>query len=141
METVSVIMLWLHYLATVMWIGGMAFNIFVLRPSMMVLEQSQRPVLGNKVLKRFIVFAWLSIAALVITGVSIATSPYGTALLGKHLVTSVMVLIVAWISFVLSSRLAPFAPKPETIVLLVKTNLSLGILVLLLTALLRYRAT
>lgn len=134
-------MLWLHYLATVMWIGGMAFNILVLRPSMIVLEQSQRPVLGNKVLKRFIVFAWLSITVLILTGVSIATSPYGTALLGKHLVTSVMVLIVAWISFVISSRLAPFAPKPETIVLLVKTNLSLGILVLLLTALLRYRAT
>ncbi len=141
METVSVIMLWLHYLATVMWIGGMAFNIFVLRPSMMVLEQSQRPVLGNKVLRLFIIFAWLSITVLILTGVSIATSPYGTALLGKHLVTSVMALIVAWISFVLSSRLAPFAPKPETIVLLVKTNLSLGILVLLLTALLRYRAT
>lgn len=141
METVSVIMLWLHYLATVMWIGGMAFNIFVLRPSMMVLEPDQRLVIGYKVLRRFIIFAWLSIITLILTGISIATSPYGTVLLGKHLVTSVMVLIVAWISFVLSSRLAPFAPKPETIVLLVKTNLSLGILVLLLTALLRYRAT
>lgn len=137
MELINIIMLWLHYLATVIWIGGMAFNIFVLRPSITVLEPDQRLVLGNKVLRRFIIFAWLSITSLILTGVSITTSPYGTALLGKHLVTLVMVLIVAWISFVLSSKLAPFAPKPETIVLLVKTNLSLGILVLLLTALLR----
>ncbi len=136
MEIVNIIALWLHYLATVVWIGGMAFNLLVLRPSMAVIDQNQRPVLANKVLKRFIIFAWLSIATLVLTGISITTS-YGIVLFGKHLVILVMVLIVGWISFVLSSKLAPYAPKPETILMLVKTNLSLGILVLLLTAVLR----
>lgn len=147
MELINIITLWLHYLASVMWIGGMAFNILVLRPSMIVIDQSQRPVLGTTVLKRFIIFAWLSIVLLIITGISIALSrvafgdifrtTYGIVLLSKHFVTLIMILIVTWISFVLSTKLAPFAPKPNTILILVKTNLSLGIIVLLLTAILR----
>ncbi len=147
MEIIYIITLWLHYLATVMWIGGMAFNLLVLRPSMTVIDQNQRPILGTMVLKRFIIFAWLSIIVLILTGISIASSriafedifstTYGIVLLGKHFVTLIMVLIVAWISFVLSAKLSSFAPKPETILLLVKTNLSLGILVLLLTSVLR----
>src|SRR3989304_6486621 len=59
MEIIIIFMLWLHYLASVMWIGGMAFNILVLRPSMVAIDQNQRPVLGTTVLKRFIIFAWL----------------------------------------------------------------------------------
>lgn len=147
MEIINIITLWLHYLATVMWIGGMAFNLLVLRPSMILIDQNQRPILGTKVLKRFIIFAWLSIAVLILTGTSIAFSrvvfedifstTYGIVLLSKHFVTLIMILIVTWVSFVLSTKLAPFAPKPDTILTLVKTNLFLGILVLLLTATLR----
>jgi len=147
MEIINSIMLWLHYLATVMWIGGMAFNLLVLRPSMIVVDQNQRPILGTTVLKRFIFFAWLSILVLNITGISIALSrvafedilstTYGIVLLSKHFVTLIMILIVTWVSFVLSTKLAPFAPKPNTILILVKINLSLGIVVLLLTAILR----
>jgi putative copper export protein len=130
-----------------MWIGGMAFNILVLRPSMVAIDQNQRPILGTKVLKRFIIFAWLSITVLILTGIPIAFSSvafedilsttYGIVLLSKHFVTLIMIFIVAWVSFVLSTKLALFAPKPNTILILVKTNLSLGILVLLLTAILR----
>jgi len=147
MEIINIIMLWLHYLATVMWIGGMAFNLLILRPSMTVIDQNQRPVLGTKVLKRFIIFAWLSIAVLILTGISIAltgvgfenifSTTYGIVLLGKHFVTLIMILIVTWVSFVLSTKLASYAPKPDTTLILVKINLSLGVLVLLLTAILR----
>ena len=147
MEIIIIFMLWLHYLATVMWIGGMAFNILVLRPSMVTIDQNQRPILGTMVLKRFIIFVWLSIIVLILTGIPIAfrhvafedilSTTYGIVLLSKHFVTLIMILIVTWISFVLSSKLATFAPKPNTILILVKTNLSLGILVLLLTAILK----
>ena len=147
MEIIIIFMLWLHYLASVMWIGGMAFNLLVLRPSMVAIDQNQRPVLGTTVLKRFIIFAWLSIVVLILTGISIAFSrvafeaifstTYGIVLLSKHFVTLIMIIIVTWVSFALSKRLAPFAPKPDTILILVKTNLSLGILVLLFTATLR----
>jgi uncharacterized membrane protein len=147
MEIINIIMLWLHYFATVMWIGGMAFNLLVLRPSMIVIDQNQRPILGTKVLKRFIIFAWSSISVLVLTGISITYShiafedilstSYGIVLLGKQIVTLIMVLIVAWVSFVLSAKLASFAPKPNTVLILVKTNLFLGLFVLLLSAILR----
>lgn len=66
MKIIIIFMLWLHYLATAMWIGGMAFNILVLRPSMVAIDQNQRPVLGTTVLKRFIIFAWLSMAVLIL---------------------------------------------------------------------------
>jgi len=147
MEIIYIITLWMHYLATIMWIGGMAFNILVLRPSMAAIDQNQRPVLGTTVLKRFIIFAWLSIAVLILTGVpigfsnvgfeNILSTNYGIVLLSKHFVTLIMILIVTWVSFVLSTKLVSFAPRPNTILILVKTNLSLGILVLLLTATLR----
>lgn len=147
MAIINIITLWLHYLATVMWIGGMAFNLLVLRHSMVVIDQNQRPILGTAVLKRFIIFAWLSITVLILTGISIASSriafediintTYGIVLLSKHFVTLIMILIVTWVSFVLSKKLAPFAPKPDTILTLVKINLSLGIVVLLLTSILR----
>src|SRR4030067_2080058 len=147
MEIIYIITLWMHYLATVMWIGGMAFNLLVLRPSMVAIDQNQRPVLGTTVLKRFIIFAWLSIAVLILTGIPMAfnrvaiedifSTTYGIFLLSKHFVTLIMILIVTWVSFVLSTKLAPFAPKPNTILILVKINLSLGILVLLLTAISR----
>jgi putative copper export protein len=114
---------------------------------MAAIDQNQRPVLGTTVLKRFIIFAWLSMAVLILTGIPIAfnrvafedifSTTYGIVLLSKHFVTLIMILIVAWVSFVLSKKLAPFAPNPNTILILVKTNLSLGILVLLLTAILR----
>ncbi len=114
---------------------------------MVAIDQNQRPVLGTMVLKRFIIFAWSSIVILIFTGISIVFSrvafedifstTYGIVLLGKHLVTLIMILIVTWVSFVLSTKLVPYAPKSNTILTLVKTNLSLGILVLLLTAILR----
>jgi len=115
-----------------MWIGGMAFNIMVLRPSMVAIDQNQRPVLRTTVFKRFIIFAWLSIVVLTLTGIPIAFSrvviedifstTYGIVLLGKHFITLIMILIVAWVSFVLSSKLAPFAPKPNTILILYITT-------------------
>lgn len=49
-------------------IGGMAFSLLVLRPSMIAIDQNQRPVLGTTVLKRFIIFARLSIVVLILTG-------------------------------------------------------------------------
>lgn len=49
MEITNIIILWLHYLATVVWIGGMAFNIMVLRPSMTVIEQNERLKISDMV--------------------------------------------------------------------------------------------
>lgn len=140
----SITMEFLHLIATVIWIGGMFFNIFVLRPSLGIIEQEQRVKLGYTVLKRFLPFAWISIIILFITGIFLRN--YET-LIFKHIIVLFMVLIVAIISFILFPKLTPIVLQERIqdekrkelikingkIVLLVKINLMLGILVMLLT--------
>lgn len=163
MEILSVIADWLHLLATAVWIGGMAFNIWVLRPSLTSIDPPQRIKLGSAVLNRFIYIAWACIATLIFTGIFIARpkggATYGFVLMVKHITVLTMVLIVAVISFVLFPKsrtfvskinaepketpsLSSIKPSPRLrkvlgqMVLLVKLNLTLGILVLLFTAIL-----
>jgi len=162
MNIVSVIIDWLHLLATVIWIGGMAFNIWVLRPSLTVIEPTKRVKLVGETLKRFIYFAWLSIALLIVTGVflgrttsgTLLSTNYGIILVTKHATVIAMAIIVAVISFLLFPKLKTFLSElkaetskkeelsPELVkilgktVSLVKLNLTLGILVLLFTAIL-----
>ena len=54
----------LHVLATVVWVGGMVFAHFFLRPALAQLEPPQRLRLMHEVLRRF--FAAVSVAALLI---------------------------------------------------------------------------
>jgi uncharacterized membrane protein len=163
MEILSVIADWLHLLATVVWIGGMAFNVWVLRPSLTSVDPSRRIKLGSAVLNRFIYLAWACIATLISTGIFIARprggAIYGFVMTAKHMTVLAMVLIVAVISFVLFPKSRAFVskinaetretpslsstePPPELrkvqgqMVLLVKLNLTLGVLVLLFTAIL-----
>lgn len=145
----SITMEFLHLIATVIWIGGMFFNIFVLRPSLGIIEQGQRVKLGYTVLKRFLPFAWISIITLFISGIFLGSND--TLIFTKHIIVLFMVLIVAIISFILFPKLTSivFQDKIQNeqrkelikingkIVLLVKINLILGILVLLLTTILR----
>ncbi|MFQ6050477.1 MAG: CopD family protein [Candidatus Hydrothermarchaeota archaeon] len=156
MEFITVILRWIHDVATVVWIGGMAFNISVVRPSLIVVDPSQRIKLAVTVLKRFIYFAWGCIFLLVFSGVFMVNkaislgmylnTPYGNVLAIKHFVLLAMVVLVAWISFISCPKVAelvkpeqPPEPTPElmkllgNIVSIVKVNLALGFLVLLLT--------
>lgn len=141
----------------------MAFNIFVLRPSLTALEPTKRVKLVGLVLKRFIYFAWLSIAVLILTGIfldnrtseALLSTNYGIALIIKHSIVVMMTGIVAVVSFVLFPKLKMFLGEfdantyettkipPELatllgkIVTLVKLNLTLGVFVLLVTAILK----
>lgn len=56
----------LHVLATVLWVGGMMFAHFFLRPALAQLEPPQRLRLMHEVLRRF--FAAVGVAALLILG-------------------------------------------------------------------------
>lgn len=162
MNIINVILDWLHLLATTVWIGGMAFNIWVLRPSLSIMEPTKRIQLVGAVLKRFIYFAWVSIGALIFTGIFLGressevllSSNYGIALIFKHAIVTGMVVIVALVSFVLFPKLRMFLSELDVkayeatklpqeltallgkIVALVKLNLTLGVIVLLVTAML-----
>jgi len=162
LNIINVILDWLHLLATTVWIGGMAFNILVLRPSLSVIEPAKRVKLVGIVLKRFIYFAWLSTGILIFTGIflgrgapeALLRSNYGIALIIKHAIVVVMTVIVALVRFVFFPKLRMFLSEldvkvyettklpPELVTLLgkivalVKLNLTLGVFVLLVTALL-----
>lgn len=150
MNVINIVMDWLHLLATTVWIGGMSFNILVLRPSLTIVDPPQRVKLVGQVLNRFLYLAWISILILIVTGIFTATPTnlnYGILLSIKHIIVTAMVIIVAIISFILFPKLRKFISQTGSmklsseitellgrIVLLVKFNLILGIIVLLITA-------
>lgn len=57
-----------HVLGAVLWVGGMAFALMVLRPALAVLEPPQRLALHLAVLGRFFRLVWHVMPALLLTG-------------------------------------------------------------------------
>ena len=58
----------LHVLGAVLWVGGMAFAIFALRPALAVLEPPQRLALHQGVLSRFFRIVWHAMPAVLLSG-------------------------------------------------------------------------
>lgn len=141
----------LHLLATVFWIGGMAFINVVLEPSMAAISPAERGKLMGTIGKRFSMIAWASVLVLLITGflktpdglLFDTSEGYGITLLAKHVTVLLMILVGLRISLVLVPRItrqAPQggqAPSAEFIAtqkqfhLLSRLNFALGILVLI----------
>jgi uncharacterized membrane protein len=66
-----------HILAAVIWVGGMFFAHLVLRPSAGPLDLPIRLALWERVLGRFFLWVWLSIAALLISGFAMVMIGFG----------------------------------------------------------------
>jgi uncharacterized membrane protein len=62
------VLLALHLLGAVVWVGGMAFALLVLRPSLSVLEPAQRLALHANVFRRFFLIVWHAMPVLLLTG-------------------------------------------------------------------------
>lgn len=59
----------LHLAAAMVWLGGMAFMLFALRPSLSLMESpAQRLPLLAAVLRRFFMLVWAAIALLLLSG-------------------------------------------------------------------------
>ena len=58
----------LHILAAVIWVGGMFFAVFVLRPSTGELEPDQRLAVWGRVFACFFPWVWASIALILASG-------------------------------------------------------------------------
>lgn len=138
----------LHLLAVIVWVGGMAFAHFCLRPALAVLDPPQRIALMHAVLSRF--FPIVAVAALLVlaSGVALlALAGFGMnpqrwlmLLLGL-----VMLAIFGWIRGGLYPRFAASAGRAATaeaaaalapIRRWVGVNLVLGTLIVLGSALL-----
>ena len=153
--TFDIVMLWLHTLAAVSWVGGMVFNLFVLRPSVGVIDAGDRVKLTLTVLRRFISLVWLCVVVLAISGIYLSVlkvgsleiligSSFGRIFLLKLVIVAVMVSIVAYIRYNRLPLLESLVGTPEIgrvlggVVSLVRLNLVLGAGILLLSGILAY---
>jgi uncharacterized membrane protein len=100
---------WLHMLATVVWIGGLAaISLIVLPAARRSLSSDKMAALMAAIQKRLSPLAWFSLAVLVGTGLfQMSASPnydgflaientWAAAILVKHLVFLVMILLAAY---------------------------------------------
>jgi uncharacterized membrane protein len=67
----------LHILAAVVWVGGMFFAYMVLRPSAGPLEPPSRLALWQRVFGRFFPWVWVSIAVLLLSGYAMLFLRFG----------------------------------------------------------------
>lgn len=144
----------IHLLITVVWIGGMIYTTLVLMPALGAIDPPQRGRLVGAVAKRFTIVAWVSVAALIVTGfiktprqmLFDPASDFGRILLIKHIAFGLMIVIGAIITFGVAPRIYKHSPKPgeppapeflqaqARVKLLSGTNMILGVLVLLLVS-------
>ncbi len=75
----------LHLLAAVIWVGGMFFAYTCLRPvAATLLEPPQRLPLWRETFTRFFVWVWVALMLLIITGHSMIAQQGGMANVGLH---------------------------------------------------------
>jgi Predicted integral membrane protein len=68
----TALLVFLHLVAAVIWMGGMAFILFAMRPAAFALLQPPvRPQFILATLQRFFPLVWLSIAVILISGLII----------------------------------------------------------------------
>jgi len=71
------ILIGLHTLAAVIWVGGMFFAYNVLRPSAGPLEPAERLALWHRVFRRFFSWVWTSIVLLLASGYGLMLIYFG----------------------------------------------------------------
>lgn len=67
----------LHALAAIVWVGGMVFAHFALRPSLPVLEPPLPLKLWEQVFPRFFAWVWVAVVTLLVTGYALIYTTWG----------------------------------------------------------------
>jgi uncharacterized membrane protein len=142
------LLLALHILAAVIWVGGMFFAYMVLRPSAGALEPPQRLPLWHRVFGRFFPWVWASIAALLGTGYAMVAFLGGFRGMGIHVhlmqATGILMMLLffhlyfaPWKRFrraVEQGALPEAARNLDQIRVIVATNLVLGLITVVVGA-------
>src|SRR5258706_9534325 len=155
---------WLHMLATIVWVGGLALMALVVWPGARAML-GPGPELGafiRRLQQRFYPLAWLSLAVLIATGLTQMeanpnytgflrlSSTWAVVILAKHVAVGGMILIGLYMQLSLQPELARLvlleahgrpAPNAEKLrqreLNLTRLNLLCGVLVLGFTAIAR----
>lgn len=139
-------MLALHLLGVVAWVGGMAFALMVLRPSLAVLEPATRLALHAEVFRRFFRLTWHVMPIVLISGYAMLFGAYGgfkgapPAVHVMHLLGLVMTVIFLvivfgpWRAMRAAGTAIERAAAAERIRGLVRVNLILGVVTVVVAA-------
>ena len=154
-ELILITIYWLHLIATVVWIGGITFILFIAIPSCKKVLGAEADKVLSEISKRFTPLANYSIGLLVITGVVLAglskefsgfkifENYWTMMLILKHLFVLVMIIIHFYRGLVLAPKITRTTTDTEKANLqklslnLVKVNFGLGLMVLLLSGIMR----
>jgi uncharacterized membrane protein len=141
---------WLHSIATVVWIGGITFILFIVLPSAKQVLGVEAGKLMGEISKRFNPIANYSIILLIVTGavltafnkqysgISNFDNNWLLGLIVKHVFVIGMVIVHFYRGLILTPKIAKTeadekASLQKLSLNLVKTNFCLGLIVLLMS--------
>ena len=148
-EIILAVSYWLHLTATVVWIGGIAFILFIAIPSAKQVLGADAGKLMGEISKRFTPIANYSIIFIVVTGAALTCfnkqfsgignfgNSWSLTLIMKHVLVFVMVAVHFYRGLILAPRIVKTEAASEKTSLqklslnLVKLNFCLGVIVLL----------
>ena len=94
--TLHHLMLFVHLAGVIVWVGGMSFAHFCLRPASLALPPPQRLALWHGVLARFFPIVWLALAAIVGSGFAMLLAVgFAQAPLAWHAMAAVGLVMAA----------------------------------------------
>lgn len=111
---VTSLLLFAHLLSVVLWVGGMAFAHWFLRPALQALEPPQRVALMQRVLQRFLAAAGVAVLVALASGAALmALGVRGWHVHAMAALGLVMAAIYGHVRFVLHARLARAAAAQD----------------------------
>ena len=100
---------WMHVTAAVIGVGGMAFLLFILMPSLGPLDPEHRDVLVKQVMDRFRWIIWSAIIVLLVSGLYSIRQYYWEMAWGKSWALLTVKIVLALFVFVIALALTlPF---------------------------------
>jgi uncharacterized membrane protein len=136
----------LHILGAVIWVGGMFFAVLVLRPGSSVLAPAQRVELDAEVFRRFFRIVWHAMPLILLTGYAMLFGLYGGfagvdwGIHVMHLLGLIMAAIFVAIVFgpYARFRASPSPAGADAIRKLVLVNLVLGLITIVVAGVSAY---
>lgn len=155
MDLIVIFLGWLHLLSTVIWVGGIIFILYIAIPSSRQVSGPDAGRMMGEMSGRFTPFANYSILLIVVTGAVLSWSKgycFGVrafegvqtfAVFLKYALAAMMIAIHFYRGLLLAPRINAAEPARKTALQkrslnLVKVNLFSGVLILLLSVLMRH---
>jgi uncharacterized membrane protein len=96
---------WIHVISAVIGVGGMAFLLFVMMPSLGALDPEQRGLLAKQVMDRFRWISWSAIFLLLVSGLYGIREYYWEMAWGKSWALLTVKIVLALFVFVIALAL------------------------------------